>query len=230
MGKISVPAREQIRKDNFRYLFVALIIFFAVLPIGSSLYVIPEGVTWLIAVCILLITGVLSLRDAGWRFHLGIGLVVTGVAASTFETAAESDAAHLISLLTLMGFLVLAINNALRQVVYGVEMNANRLYGAVCIYLMIGLLWALLYYGLNVVAPGSFGGGLAATPEDAQIEWIYYSFVTLTTLGYGDILPLSAPARALAYSEAIVGVFYMAILVAALVSGYLAEIGRNKDA
>ena len=222
-------AREHMLKDNFIFLFIALIVFLAVLPIGNSLHIVPDGVTWLIAITSLLLVGVMSLRDAGWRFHAGIALVVAGIAASAYDTLTGSTTADLLSRLALFAFLLLGINNALRQVVYGVEMNANRLYGAVCVYLMIGLLWSMMFMILQDIDPNSFGGNLASNPEEAQVDWLYYSFVTLTTLGYGDILPLSAPARALAYVEAIVGVFYMAMLVAALVSGYITQVQSDRQ-
>jgi len=58
-------------------------------------------------------------------------------------------------------------------------------------------------------------------------DFVYYSFVTLTTLGYGDIVPLSATARSLVYMEAIFGQFYIAILVAGLVSIHISNQSRN---
>ena len=54
-------------------------------------------------------------------------------------------------------------------------------------------------------------------------EWLYFSFVTMTTLGYGDILPISATARGLAYMQAVVGQFYIAMLVAGLVGAYISD-------
>ncbi len=61
-------------------------------------------------------------------------------------------------------------------------------------------------------------GGSSWSPD-----WIYYSFVTLTTVGYGDMLPLTFSARALSYIETIFGQFYLAVLVAGLVSAYLSS-------
>ncbi len=75
------------------------------------------------------------------------------------------------------------------------------------------------------LAPAS--GATAGEGAVWNVEWVYFSFITLTTLGYGDITPVSNTARALAYSEAIFGVFYMAILVAGLVSVYMAA--RRSD-
>jgi hypothetical protein len=100
----------------------------------------------------------------------------------------------------------------------------DRLVGAVCIYLLLGVVWTLLFALLELVAPGSFhyAGRQAGDPIE---HLLYYSFVTLTTLGYGDVAPVHAVARTLAYLEAVVGQLYIALLIASLVGRYLAAGG-----
>src|SRR5262249_57380705 len=91
--------------------------------------------------------------------------------------------------------------------------------GAVCGYLFLGLGWAVLYSMIEGFRPGSFEigpklvtGGEVARPLPHVLT--YYSFVTLTTVGYGDISPVSPAARTLAWIEAITGQFYLAVIVA----------------
>jgi hypothetical protein len=95
--------------------------------------------------------------------------------------------------------------------------------GAVCGYLFLGLGWAVLYALAEGFRPGSFEvgprlvtGGEPARPLPQVLT--YYSFVTLTTVGYGDISPVSPAARTLSWMEAITGQFYLAVIVAGLVS------------
>jgi hypothetical protein len=102
-------------------------------------------------------------------------------------------------------------------------MNVNRLVGAICVFLLLGILWAFAYSMLEIAVPGSFSGLAPGHDPRSDSSWIYFSFVTLTTLGYGDITPESAVARTLAYIQAVVGLFYMAVLVAGLVSAYISE-------
>jgi hypothetical protein len=150
-----------------------------------------------------------------------MALVIAGVIANVLAAAFDYRAFYFLSIATMFAFLLLAIRSALRQVVFGTEINANRLYGAVCVYLMLGVLWALIFSVVSELDPGAFVGALQpANVENWNVEWLYYSFITLTTLGYGDILPVSTTARVFAYSEAVIGVFYMAVLVAALVGSY----------
>jgi voltage-gated potassium channel len=211
------------RQDNFIYLLLALIIYLVALPILEDLQIISSGFVRPIAYSCLLAIGVWSLRDSVMTFRIGIGLAIVGVVSNGMVVANDAPAFFYLSVVTLLSFLMLAVRSALRQILFAKDIDANRLYGAVCVYLMLGVIWALMYSTLEHLDPSAFSGSLPVGSEDWNLEWIYYSFVTLTTLGYGDILPVSATARALAYSQAVVGVFYMAMLVAALVGSYAAS-------
>ena len=154
--------------------------------------------------------------------------MVVGTAANILLAINDAPVFYYLSVTTLSAFLILSIWSALRQVVLGIEMSANRLFGAVCVYLMIGVLWALMYGVLQTLDMDAFAGTLNDATGERGGDLIYYSFVTLTTLGYGDILPISITARTLAYSEAVIGVFYVAMLVAALVGSYAASDKRSQ--
>jgi hypothetical protein len=105
------------------------------------------------------------------------------------------------------------------------EITANLIYGTVCIYMLIGLEWAYIFSLLENLQPGSFDfpasnmeSTLTADSGSNTIPlFLYYSYTTLTTLGYGDISPISPPAQSMASLEAITGQFYLTILVARLV-------------
>lgn len=106
----------------------------------------------------------------------------------------------------------------LRHVIRADRVDADMIYGAIAGYLLLGLVWAMLYAVVEALYPGSFGR--TATGDDLRpwSDLLYYSYVTLTTLGYGDVLPLNTRVRSLAVLEAVAGVFYVAVLVARLVS------------
>ena len=94
---------------------------------------------------------------------------------------------------------------------------------------MIGLIWALLYLLLAQTIHGAFNGLEQVVWYENFADGAYYSFVTLTTLGYGDISPVTPMARFLVYMEAILGVFYMAILVASLIGVRITALHSGKD-
>jgi len=106
------------------------------------------------------------------------------------------------------------------------EITGDAIMGAICVYFLIGLAWAFIFFTLELFQPGSF-----QMPQGQGIDlshFSYYSYVTLTTLGYGDITPISTQARSLALLEAIMGQLYLAILVARLVGIHIAQgVSRN---
>jgi hypothetical protein len=105
----------------------------------------------------------------------------------------------------------------LAQVFSRGPVTVHRIQGAVAVYLLLGLAWASAYELLSLRHPDAFTGA-AGSGEGAGENWLYFSFVTLTTMGYGDITPVHPAARSLATLEALVGQLYPAILLARLVS------------
>jgi Ion channel len=115
-----------------------------------------------------------------------------------------------------------AAAGALRFAMHARRVDAEHLYAALSAYLLAGIFFALFYWTLEQIAPGSF----AASGEFSRMSAIYFSFVTLATLGYGDIVPRADVARGLAIIEGVGGQLFLAVMVARLVSLY----GREKRA
>jgi len=121
-------------------------------------------------------------------------------------------------------FFILLIIAFAAQLIRAKRIDVQVIYGTLCLYLILGLLWGALYSLLYEMSPGSFAGVLLETPKDSVLTTFnYFSMVTLTTLGYGDITPQSLAAGALCQVEAITGQFYIAVLVAWLVGNFIAD-------
>lgn len=104
------------------------------------------------------------------------------------------------------------------------RVDMDLIYGAISIYLLIGSGFGELFQALALADPNSFNGiEIADSYDKVARSMNYFSFVTLTTLGYGDITPATHNTKVLAYSEAIVGQLYLAILVARLVGTHMAQ-------
>jgi Ion channel len=99
------------------------------------------------------------------------------------------------------------------------SIRTPHLFTAASIYLLLGMQWFALYSALDIFLPDAFQHTAAVT-SDRQAELLYFSLITLSTVGYGDILPLHGEVRMLAALEGITGVLYIAITVALLVSSY----------
>ena len=99
------------------------------------------------------------------------------------------------------------------------RVDAERISAALCVYLLAGMGFGCIFAAIEAAAPGS----LAAARPVELMDAVYFSFVTLSTLGYGDIAPVAPAARALALLEAVFGQLYLAVLVARLVTLYERE-------
>ena len=99
------------------------------------------------------------------------------------------------------------------------EVTEAHLYTAVSIYLLLGMLWFSVYCAIDTYYPGSIlQGGALLTNRENQL--LYFSLITLSTIGYGDIVPVGPEVRMLAALEGLIGVLYIAITVAILVSAF----------
>jgi hypothetical protein len=107
------------------------------------------------------------------------------------------------------------------------HVTGDRVMGAVTLYLLLGLSWAMMYEILALADSGAFAG--ISPHGSGHQRWVYFSFVTLTTVGYGDITPASTAARSLAILEALVGQLYPAVLLGRLVSLQTQAPGEPRD-
>lgn len=216
------------RNQNFIYLFAGLIALLAVEPTLET--VLPHSGVPQLAFTLTLVLGVWSLQDSRGWFRWG--LILTGVAVVTSGAYAytRDPGVQLANLLVIAGFCGMTIVLALRQVIFAPgPVSVNRLMGALCIYLLLGTLWSIFYAFIEFGIPDAFRyPGAQATNLTA--EFLYYSFVTLTTLGYGDITPVHPVARTFSYLEAVAGQLFLAVLVAALVGRFRLESAKPAEA
>ena len=122
----------------------------------------------------------------------------------------------------MIAFLGFTCVTMLRYVSRGGKITTDKLYSAVNVYLMIGLTWSCFYHVAELLQPGSFriDGSISTYSQGMWSDLVYYSYVTLTTLGYGDITPLQPLSRVLSMLEAVCGVLFVAFFVARLVGSY----------
>jgi hypothetical protein len=120
---------------------------------------------------------------------------------------------------SLAAFFALTVVGLFTYLANAPAITRPHLYTAISVYLLLGMMWFALYAAIDVVSPGAFQHGNNTT-ADRQSELLYFSLVTLSTVGYGDIIPLQDEARMLAALEGVTGVLYIAITVAILISAF----------
>lgn len=204
-------------EPNFFYMLAGLLTLFVALPVLQAF---PKHIALVSMYTVLAVTlglSAWSLSRSRTAFVIGASLAVLSTVLAIVGIRAHHPLlAHLVFGLHLTFWLIGAWFTA-RVLLAPGAVDLNRIVGSVCLYLIAGFIWTFLYFFQNLMAPGSFKGLSAEALYEELTEFAYQSFVTLTTLGYGDITPAAPIARALVNLEAIFGQFYIAILVAGLV-------------
>ena len=163
-----------------------------------------------VALTLLLAAGVTGLRV---RAAVRWTLLAAAVAAMAVRLApAASEPAIALSSLVSLGLLAVVV---LAQTFGGTDVSIHHVQGAVAAYLLLGLVWAAAYAFVAALHPGAFA---SAVPLSQDRSFIYFSFVTLTTVGFGDVTPVHSTARSLVVLEALTGQLYPAVLLARIVT------------
>lgn len=204
------------------YLFFALLLLLVTLPLLIDTAT-GRIVANLINLCILL-AAVAAIGRSRLSFGLAVllGLPVVGFQVLGIVWESPSYLVGSWAFGALFYFTTLAL--LLRYVLLPEVMTTDKLYGAAAAYLMLGIMWAYFYGIIQYFYPGAFAP--AGAPLNL-FDLLYFSFAVLTTAGFGDIVPVAAEARGLTILEQVVGVLYVAILIARLSSSY--PTGKSAD-
>lgn len=198
------------RSRRYAILFFTLLFTLAAMPVISALGRSVTALEMLLGAS--LIAAVMPHSTPRSRRYMLAGVVLLLVArAVAAETHQEKLSDMTLGLWALVGLLAAA--GALRFVLKGGRITSEHIYAALSAYLLAGIFFGMTYWALELAMPGSFGGPSDFTRESA----IYFSFVTLATLGYGDFLPRTDMMRGLVVFQVIGGQLFLAVLVARLV-------------
>jgi hypothetical protein len=202
------------------YFLAALILLLVTLPfvMESSYGQLIESVL----VTLVLLTAVLAVGGRR-RSLLAAGALVAPALVGNWLWHLQPDLARReLSLVTGIAFVVFVTGHLLRFILCAPRVNSEVLCAAVSTYLLMGLLWAFAYTLVGRLVPRAFHFTVHPDADRALagFEALYFSFATLTTVGYGDIVPVANVARMLAMVESTTGTFYVTILIARLVSLY----------
>lgn len=216
-------------KNNFIWLTIALV---GMLLTGQFSGVAPENRTLQIfeySSVALLMLSLFSLRASSrWarNFMILLALLILMV---IIRGATHHELAEYVYLGLVLAFMITAAWLVASQVLLTGSVDINKIIGAIALYLLLGMIWSILYVIMLEFSPDSLNGVEAVNWYDNMSTTTYFSFVTLTTLGYGDISPASPMARVLVMLEAITGMFYLAVIVASLVGSMRDERAESRS-
>lgn len=220
----------QNEEREFRF-FLLLICLFGALIIppyfdGHEVFTLISKVVF----SVVLFAAVYAVIELKRLWVIGVVLLVPTFASIWIEQITDQNKlAFYIDNLTTIGFFGFIGYHFLRYILSCKKVTTNVIYASMCLYLMLAFIWAAIYANIHVFYGGAFNFsneflvGATASESQSMSTFTYFSFVTLSTLGYGDITPINRVAGAWVAVEAMIGQFYIAIIMARLVSLHAAN-------
>lgn len=222
--------------ESVQHRFGILLVTLALLLGGTGLLeytgrYLPPGVfvgLTVLLFALVLIVAVLSVPTRTHRTTRAIRLLVAAtIGGQILSSVVESEGLRVIAQvcgLLCVGYTIIIV---LRFLLRARQANADTIYAALCVFLLMGVFWAMLYSWIGRIEPGAFSANTGVPPGMGRgvgsVTSLYYSFVTLTTLGFGDITPVTAAARIVTVMEALTGQVFLVVLVARLVGLNVAQ-------
>jgi hypothetical protein len=170
---------------------------------------------------IVLLVGAFAARQTRREVILKLGVALLGVALLWAALWTESIAILELAGIAYTASLTVSFSSVFRYVLKRGAITADKLHGALAGYIMLAFVWSFVYALVEISSTGSFGPGrLDFIQPGTFFKLIYFSFTTLTTTGYGDVIPLTNHARSLVMVEEFSGVFYVGVVIARLAGLY----------
>jgi hypothetical protein len=216
---------------SFRSLFTSLnknhftILFFSLLlTLGGSTVLSELRLFWLQRLLIMLnLLVLLSIVTGRWILRVSLVLFILALFSTVFSNVFELKTFVPGGQISAVVLLVLGTIACFRALFGTGPIDKERIFASLSLYLLFGLIFALIFAVIEELLPGSFHYPQPLSSDTGSrplSQLFYFSFVTLATLGYGDIVPLSGPAKGMAVLEAVIGQMYLVVVVARLVSLY----------
>ena len=171
---------------------------------------------------LVLVSGVLAVGERRWKLVLAVALVLPAISSkwvNQFRPDLLPPEIHLVTNILFIGFV---LSQFLYFILRAPRVNSEVLCAGIAGYLLLGILWMFAYVLAGRMIPNSFAFN-AGTPVSQSLQGFdafYFSFITLTTVGYGGIMPVSHVARSLAMTEAMTGTLYIAVFISRLAALY----------
>ena len=213
-----------IRIGRFLFLFISMIFMMGLRPIMGG--IIRLAILTDILFAAILISGLWAVSQKRGVFIMALLMAIPALVLGWVTDLAELPLLRTLSRLFLAIFFSIMLVSLLSHIRRAKEITADLVMGAASTYFLVGLFWAFIFFFIETVSPGSFR--LEGSAADMESQLIYYSFVTLTTVGYGDITAVSMIARSYSVLEAVTGQLYLTVLVAGLVGLHISQAAGRK--
>lgn len=212
-------------KQRCLHLFTALLLLMVTVPFLEG----TSGGRVLLNVInvLILVAATAAVAQSGLALLIAVLLAGSTVAFQGLSFVLDSSRYVLVSRAFATGFYFVTVGYLLAYVLRREVLTPDKLYGAASAFLMLGIIWAYFYSIVLMIFPGALAAAGNAVSEQPVSELLYFSFTVLTSTGFGDIVPVHPVARMLCVLEQILGLLYIAILIARLAGTYPPFEGRR---
>ena len=220
--KLTSDAIEKLSQSKQRFLILLCLILGLLVLVPILIRIVAARIFVDIFLTAIVISMVYTISHKKGHVIVGVLLAIVMLVSLWLQYFYPNKAILAIGMFAGALFIGVVIASILIFIFRSEEINREIIYAAILLYLLAALLWAFVYTFLELIDPASFNIDLSQ-PQDDLLVFQYFSFVTLTTLGYGDITPVSEVAKAIAVLEAVVGQLYLVVAVAWLVGMYVSK-------
>lgn len=215
-------------KSKYLYLLFSLVLYFLASPFLIAKQFNNTVLTLLISLIVVLCLNVITRSRILLSLTAVLGL--SSVVSYWIITSVDgSEPFKIFHITTILFCLIVMTFFVIASIAERKEITKDSLLGAISGYFLLGLTWSVIYILINCVDPNAFiNHRTFVSLRDHTQQYIYYSFETLTTLGYGDVLPYSDVARTFSWLEAVTGQIYLAVWISQLVGLRIAQAVNQK--
>ncbi len=203
--------------SKYTLLLMSLILLIIIAPYHQDILMVSWGLS--LFTLLIFITALKLTLHKKARFIFMLMIAIFSMGFSIMDNFSSAFIYEFLYRLSFLFFMVFAILIFSKEIFTKSQITKDILFGSICVYLMIGLSYAMIYIILEMFFPGAFvHNSVLSQAKILDTDLYYFSFTTLTTVGFGDIIAASQAAKTIVILESITGIFYLALLVSSLLN------------
>jgi hypothetical protein len=214
VSKNKITFIELCKRDRYLFLLISLLSLILIAPLLEEIFKLTTLIN--IIITAIFLSSLYAISQKAQNVRIAVGLLLPVIAGMWIANFAGLPYLRLVGDFFAILFYAFVIIIILSALLKEEAVTLDVIYGAVAVYLLMAIMWTFIFDVIENITPGSFQV-TATHSQGTRIHFFYYSIVTITTVGYGDILPVSLTARALSILEMVVGQIYLIVLIARLV-------------
>ncbi len=224
--KTCIPFTRVCFKNRFPFLFVSILVVLVMNPIIESIA--PLRILFTIFITVVIMSAIYALSQTIRQVIIASILAVPTLGFTWASDYVDTPFLFLASHISGVFFFVFVVVHILMFIRKQDNVSSDLIVGAAVVYLLMAMIWSYVYLIIETLHPGSFNIPESQTMGRKYL-FVYYSLVTISTLGYGDITPSTGVAGSFSVLEAVIGQLYLVTMIAWLVGVHVSQSGKRRQ-